>query len=70
MTPKLSPLFQAALAALTLNAAAALSASAQNWEETLAEASGQTLFFNAWGGDERITLTSPGPVIGFRKTSA
>lgn len=54
MTPKLSPLFQAALAALTLNGAAALSASAQNWEETLAEASGQTLFFNAWGGDERI----------------
>ena len=27
---------------------------AQDWEETVAAAAGQTVFFNAWGGDERI----------------
>lgn len=48
------PLLQTILAVLTLNCVTTASAWAQSWEETLAEASGQTLFFNAWGGDERI----------------
>ena len=42
------------LAALTVNCVTSIGALAQSWEDTLAEASGQTLFFNAWGGDERI----------------
>ncbi|WP_420417780.1 ABC transporter substrate-binding protein [Pacificispira sp.] len=29
-------------------------AQAQSWEETVAEARGQTLYWNAWGGDEGI----------------
>lgn len=29
------------------------SPSAASWEDTLAEARGQTVYFNAWGGDER-----------------
>ena len=43
--------------ALVLFAAAALGpdqARADAWEDTLAEARGQTVFWNAWGGDERI----------------
>jgi putative thiamine transport system substrate-binding protein len=40
--------FVAAIAAL-----AAPCAFAQTWEDTLAEARGQTVFWNAWGGDER-----------------
>ncbi len=29
-------------------------AGAQDWDETLAEARGQTVYWNAWGGDEQI----------------
>ena len=35
-------------------ATAAHAADKPSWEETLAEAAGQTVYFNAWGGDETI----------------
>ncbi|MGB3148820.1 MAG: ABC transporter substrate-binding protein [Paracoccaceae bacterium] len=47
MTPtRLAPL----LAAIALSA---LPAHADSWDETLAAARGQTVYFNAWGGDAR-----------------
>ncbi len=42
-------LFALALAALPAGPAAA-----NSWTDTLAEASGQTVYWNAWGGDEQI----------------
>ncbi|HET6518366.1 MAG TPA: ABC transporter substrate-binding protein [Geminicoccaceae bacterium] len=40
--------------ALALLAAPAATALADSWDETLARARGQTVYFNAWGGDEQI----------------
>ena len=47
--PRLALVLFAAAAALDPN-----QARADAWEDTLAEARGQTVFWNAWGGDERI----------------
>lgn len=46
----------AALAALSLSASAARSADVDpsNWEAVLAEAKGETVYFNAWGGSDQI----------------
>lgn len=38
---------------LSLLASVATPALAENWENVLATAKGQTVYFNAWGGDER-----------------
>jgi putative thiamine transport system substrate-binding protein len=43
----------AAVLALSL-AAAAAPGQAEDWEQTLAAAEGQTVYWNAWGGDEAI----------------
>jgi putative thiamine transport system substrate-binding protein len=40
------------IAALTLIAASGARADA--WDDTLARARGQTVYWNAWGGDEQI----------------
>ena len=47
---------KSAFAALALTMGVSVSGAvfAQDWEETVAAAAGQTVFFNAWGGDERI----------------
>lgn len=47
---------KSAFAALALTMGLSVSGAvfAQDWEETVAAAAGQTVFFNAWGGDERI----------------
>lgn len=37
-----------------LGAVGASQAQSQSWEDTLAEARGQKVYWNAWGGDERI----------------
>ncbi|CAN0603851.1 unnamed protein product, partial [Ectocarpus sp. 12 AP-2014] len=37
-----------------LGTAGASQAESQNWDDTLAEARGQKVYWNAWGGDERI----------------
>ena len=42
------------LAALAFTIGASETALAQSWHETLADAAGETVYFNAWGGDERI----------------
>lgn len=47
-------LLAAALAAGLGTAAVADDAAAGDWDATLAAAKGQTVYFNAWGGDERI----------------
>ena len=38
---------------LSLLASVATPAFADDWENVLAAAKGQTVYFNAWGGDER-----------------
>ena len=45
---------KSAFAALALTMGVSGAVFAQDWEETVAAAAGQTVFFNAWGGDERI----------------
>lgn len=45
---------KSAFAALALTMGVSGAVFAQDWEETMAAAAGQTVFFNAWGGDERI----------------
>ena len=42
------------LGAIALGLAAPGAAAALEWEETVAKARGQTVYWNAWGGDERI----------------
>ncbi len=41
-------------AALAFTIGASETALGQSWDETLADAAGETVYFNAWGGDERI----------------
>jgi putative thiamine transport system substrate-binding protein len=41
------------LTAAAIVATLAVSANAQTWEETLSGARGQTVYWNAWGGDDR-----------------
>ncbi|MGB1147379.1 MAG: ABC transporter substrate-binding protein, partial [Alphaproteobacteria bacterium] len=41
-------------AALTAALLSTTTAFAQSWDDVVQEAKGQTVFFNAWGGDERI----------------
>jgi putative thiamine transport system substrate-binding protein len=48
--PVVTALFSAILAA----AQPVTGAGAANWDETVAKARGQTVYWNAWGGDERI----------------
>ena len=43
-----------AMALLVGSLAGAARAQAPNWDQALARARGQTVFWNAWGGDERI----------------
>jgi putative thiamine transport system substrate-binding protein len=43
-----------ALVALALWALAAAPAAADSWTDTLTEARGQTVYWNAWGGDEQV----------------
>jgi putative thiamine transport system substrate-binding protein len=43
-----------ALFALALGALSAGPAAANSWTDTLADARGQTVYWNAWGGDEQI----------------
>ena len=45
---------KSAFLALTMGVSVSGAVFAQDWEETVAAAAGQTVFFNAWGGDERI----------------
>ncbi|MGH6944016.1 MAG: ABC transporter substrate-binding protein [Geminicoccaceae bacterium] len=42
------------LLVLLLGVVAARSAAAEDWDATLAKARGQTVYFNAWGGDPQI----------------
>ncbi len=41
-------------AAITISSATVAAEIDQAWDETLKEASGQTVYFNAWGGSDRI----------------
>jgi len=49
-------LIKATLAAIALSSSSLVQAVEPDstWEEVLAEAKGQTVYFNAWGGSERI----------------
>ena len=46
--------FLATGAALTAALLSTTTAFAESWDDVVQEAKGQTVFFNAWGGDERI----------------
>ena len=50
------PVLTAAFAALSICAGATLAADPdpRNWDAVIAEAKGQTVYFNAWGGDTQI----------------
>ena len=43
-----------ALSLMSLAPPASAQSADQDWSQTLTAAAGQTVFFNAWGGDERI----------------